>query len=248
MAPRVGDLGVCRKARGWRRADQARLVAPQARGIGTPQARGIGTPQARGIGTPQARGIFALALALALPACDRLSEVDPRPAFANLFGAHLEGREPPPGLDQPWPNLASVPPRPEAPSPTAREELTGRLATDRERARTPQLSSLAPRLPTTAGPPAPPVLAAMPAIRPGPPQPPVPAALPAPQPAPAPRPGAPATMPVPPPARTPAPMPASEVTPAPRPAEPLAPPPPPTPDLFAPPPPPSSDLLAPRRN
>lgn len=206
MAPRVGDQGVCAKARGWRRADQARQAA-------------------------------TLALALALPACaDRLGQLDPRPAFANLFGAHLDGREPPPGLDQPWPNLASVPPRPEAPSPTAREELAGRLATDRERARTPYLPSLAPRLPPAAGPPAPPVLAALPAIRPSPP----PVAA---------QPAAPAALPLPtdarPAANTPAPA-ASSAPPsaAPPPAVPA----PPSPDLLAPPPPPSGDLFAPRGN
>jgi hypothetical protein len=206
MAPRVGDQGVCGKARGWRRADQARLAA-------------------------------ALPLALALAGCgNRLAELDPRPAIANLFGAHLEGRDPPPGLDQPWPNLASVPPRPQAPSPTARDALTGRLATDRENARTPQLPSLAPRLPAAEGAPPPPRLAAAPPIRPAAPEPPTPAAMPAP--APAPRPVAPAALPV-----VPAPS-----TPAPAPAAAPAPPPAPSPDLFAPPPPPSPDLLAPRRD
>ncbi len=189
---------------------------------------------------PQARGMVMLALVLALPGCaDRLAELDPRPAFANLFGAHLEGRDPPPGLDQPWPNLASVPPRPEAPSPTARDALSGRLATDRESARTPQLPSLAPRLPAAEGAPAPPRLAAAPPIRPAPPQPPVSAATPVPMPAPAttPGPAAPASLPAPPPASAPATAPTA--TPAP--------PPPPSADLFAPPP-PSPDLLAPRRN
>ncbi len=240
MAPRVGDQGVCGKARGRCGADQARLaVAPQARGIVSPQARGIVSPQARGMVAPQARVLVMLALVLVLPGCgDRLAELDPRPAFANLFGAHLEGRDPPPGMDLPWPNLATVPPRPDAPSPATRDALSGRLATDRESARTPQLPSLAPRLPAAEGAPAPPRLAAAPPIRPAPPQPPVPAATPVPQPAPVHRPAAPAALPVPPPASTPAPEPAAAP----------APPPPPSPDLFAPPPPPSPDLLAPRGN
>lgn len=210
MAPRVGDQDVLAKARGWRRADQARLAA-------------------------------ALSLALALPACsDRLAELDPRPVVANLFGAHLEGRDPPPGLDQPWPNLASVPQRPQAPSPAARDALSRRLATDRESARTPQLPSLAPRLSAAEGAPAPPRLAAVAPIRPAPPQPAAPVAMPAPAPAPqtaAPAaPAAPAALPIAPPA-------------GPRPPAPdAAPPPPPSADLFAPPPPPSPDLFAPRRN
>jgi hypothetical protein len=213
MAPYGGDDGDHVKARGSPRADQARAAT-------------------------------ALALIVLLPACsDRWAELDPRPVVANIFGAHLEGREPPPGLDQPWPNLASVPPRPEPPSAEARAALDARLAEDRERSRTPQLPSLAPRLPSPTGAPPPPLLAAAPTIRPAPPiapaPPAAPAALPAPSPAPPPASAAPAAIPAPAPAAPEPPAPAMRAP------DPVAPPPPPTPDLFAPPPPPA-DLLAPR--
>jgi hypothetical protein len=149
---------------------------------------------------------------------------------ANIFGAHLEGREPPPGLDGPYPLLSSVPPRPEPPDPASRARVSSGLAQDRAASRDP----LAPtgRPVTGAAPPAPPRLAAVPPVRLDP-VPPVsePATLPAPTPA------------IPAPA-TPAP---AAGVPAPAP-EPLAPPPPPSRDLFAPPPPPSRDLLAPRRD
>ena len=70
---------------------------------------------------------MCLALLAALPGCSRLSELDPRPSFANLFGAHLEGRAPPPGLDQPWPKLSSVPPRPTPPDPATRARISADL-------------------------------------------------------------------------------------------------------------------------
>jgi hypothetical protein len=127
MSPRSAGHGKCWKARGWRAADQARRLP----------------------------GLALLALPLLAGCTDRLSEADPRPTFNNLFfGAHLEGREPPPGLDRPWPKLSSVPPRPAVPDAATRTALTTTLADARSAARTP----LEPRraaAPATPGPRAP---------------------------------------------------------------------------------------------
>lgn len=200
MSPRRHGHGRDRKARGWGGADQARPTLTRA-----------------------ARPAAALVLVLALGACsDRWSELDPRPVVANILGAHLEGREPPPGLDGPYPRLSSVPARPAPPDAAARARLSSALADDRAASRQPAGIAAAPRAPAPgAGPPPPPRLAAVPVIAPDPPTPTVPAAPAAPLPA------APAPAETPPPA--------------------AAPPPPPPRDLLAPPPPPSADLLAPRR-
>ncbi|PWS34166.1 hypothetical protein DFH01_26420 [Falsiroseomonas bella] len=197
---------------------------------------------------------MVLAAILALPACtERISELDPRPGLSNLFfRTHLEGREPPPGLDGEWPNLSSVPPRPEPPSAETRQGLSADLAADRARSRTPLEPGGGAAFPAGEGaPPAPPRLAAVPPIRLEPEA--LPAA-PAAQPIPAPPAGTPRApepaalpSPAPPPARAPEPTAAPPPAPAP---ELLAPavPPPPSRDLLAPapPPPPSRDLLAPR--
>jgi hypothetical protein len=194
MSPQVGAHGRQGKARGWRGADQARPA-------------------------------LLAVLALSITACsDRWSELDPRPVVANIFGAHLEGREPPPGLDQPWPNLSSVPARPEPPDPTSRARLSEGLAQDRAASREalqPSGRSGASGAPPAPGaaPPPPPRLAAMPPPRPAAPL----GAPPAQSPAAAPAPVAPAIAPAVPPAAPPA-------------------------DLLAPPPPPAAELLAPRPN
>jgi hypothetical protein len=174
-----------------------------------------------------------LLAALALGACsDRWAELDPRPVVANIFGAHLEGREPPPGLDGAYPHLSSVPPRPEPPDPATRARLSSALAEDRAASRDTLAPGARPGPAPGAGPPAPPRLAAMPPIRLDPaPTRPEPAAMPAPAPAASP------------PASSPPPAPAAATL---APAA-LAPPPPPPRDLLAPPPPPR-ELLAPRRD
>jgi hypothetical protein len=171
----------------------------------------------------------ALVAALLLAGCgNRLAELDPRPAFANIFGAHLEGREPPPGLDRPWPHLSSVPARPTPPDPALRDRISAGLAADREQSRAPMAPTGGAPVPAGAVPP-PPRLAGAPPIRfdPAPDAQRLPAALSTPAPVTAPRgqPAAPAAAP-----------------------EPFAPPPAPSRDLLAPPPPPSRDLLAPRRD
>jgi hypothetical protein len=194
MSPRLDGHGRDGKARGRRAADQARPA-------------------------------LLAVLVVALAGCtDRWAELDPRPVVANIFGAHLEGREPPPGLDQPWPNLASVPARPEPPDAATRARVSDGLAQDRAASRAPLTPGGRPAPALGAAPPAPPRLAAVPPIRlDPPPTPAAPAALPTPQPA-APRPPESAAAP------------------------PAAAPPPPSRDLLAPPPPPSAELLAPRRD
>ncbi|MFM2148952.1 MAG: hypothetical protein RLZZ187_1258 [Pseudomonadota bacterium] len=194
MSPQVGAHGRQGKARGWRGADQARPA-------------------------------LLAVLALSITACsDRWSELDPRPVVANIFGAHLEGREPPPGLDQPWPNLSSVPARPEPPDAATRARLSDGLAQDRAASREalqPGGRSAVGGAPPAPGaaPPPPPRLAAMPPPRPAAPL----GAPPAQSPAAAPAPAAPAAALAVPPAAPPA-------------------------DLLAPPPPPAAELLAPRPN
>ncbi len=198
MRPRNHGHGRHGEARGWRAADQARPA-------------------------------LVILAALTVGACsDRWAELDPRPVVSNMFGAHLEGREPPPGLDGAYPRLSSVPPRPEPPDPVARARLSSALADDRAASRDAVIPAGRALTAPGAAPPAPPRLAAMPPIRLDPvPAQPEPAAMPTPAPA--------APLPVP-PAAAPAAAPAA-----------LAPPPPPQRDLLAPPPPPR-ELLAPRRD
>ncbi|MEI6160951.1 MAG: hypothetical protein WCP77_14030 [Roseococcus sp.] len=81
---------------------------------------------------------------------------------------------PPPGLDRPSPNLASVPPIPERPDPATRLALTQQLQAQRDllnqpladrRADSPLLQGAAlGQPPIPAGPPRPPVLASAPVI------------------------------------------------------------------------------------
>jgi len=118
---------------------------------------------------PGTAWICCLFVILAMPGCGdaRLAALDPRPFANNVMGAHLEGRLPPPRADDPWPNLAGVPPRPEVPSPAARDALTQALARDRTAAATPlPPGSPGTALPPTPGlaPPPPPSLAAAPPI------------------------------------------------------------------------------------
>jgi len=131
--------GVVIEGRGWRWRDQARRGAALC-------------------------GALALLSGCAIP-----RDIDPRLIVANLFGAHLEGREPPPGLDRPYPTLGSVPARPVAPDPAERARLSAALAADREQSREPLPRTTAAARILAEQPPAPPNLrlpaqAALPAL------------------------------------------------------------------------------------
>ncbi len=170
------------------------------------------------------------------------------PVFTRITGPAFEGREPPPGTDQPFPNLGTIPARPAVADPAVRDALTAALAEERQRSRNPLDPEMRPepvRPAGTAGdrslplrPPGPAPIAAAPRVpwdTPGLPAPSAPAALPQPGTAPAP-PARPAPSAAPPPAAPPAVM--DSAPPPPPPAELLAP--------GAPPPLPPAELLAPR--
>jgi hypothetical protein len=157
-------------------------------------------------------------------------DVDPRYWWRNLSGGYLDGREPPPGRDAPYPNLASVPQRPVPPDAATRAAITAGLAADRQGSRDPLTGAAAgapgvPALPGASQPPPPARLSAVPAIRFEPARPAEPVVV------------APA-------------QPQSSPSLAGPPAAPgpglVAPPPAAAPDLSGPPPVPGSDLLAPR--
>ena len=99
---------------------------------------------------------FCVLLALLLPGC----QTEPGQAVAKFWdrawGPANEGRPAPPNANAPFPNLGTVPPRPEIPDMATREALAARLVQQREASRAPlgALPGAAPRL----GPP-PPALA-----------------------------------------------------------------------------------------
>ena len=180
-----------------------------------------------------ALALLALAC-LGLGACEVPRALNPVEIYREVSGANDAARPTPPGLDRPFPSLGSVPPRPDRPSPEAREAITAALAADRSRSREPLALRPAPgdgapaaAAGMSAGPPARPALTTAPRI-PWAEAPPVPGGGP--------------------PAATPAATPSARPS-TPRPGVPAVPdaaPAPPPPDLLgAPPPPPAPDLLAP---
>ena len=123
----------------------------------------------------QARALACLLLlALPLAACETPGQMNPRALLRDMSGAAADARLPPPGLDRPTPNLASVPPIPERPDPAAREALTRRLEAERDasgtevpvdRRQDPLTEAGTPgQPPIPARPPGPPALARAPAI------------------------------------------------------------------------------------
>ena len=76
-------------------------------------------------------------LCLAVGACSVPEEVNPVAIYNRISGKDDAQRLPPPGMDRPAPNLASVPPRPERPPLELREAISAGLAEDRSRSRDP---------------------------------------------------------------------------------------------------------------
>lgn len=185
--------------------------------------------QAPTLAPAAARPLLLAGLLLLLPGCGWLPErADPILFLRDAIGASQDTRLPPPGLDRPTPNLASVPPVPERPDMATRQAILRGLEAARQAAATP-LPDGRPDAPVTgrAAPGAPPIAAGPP----GPPRltraPAVPwAVMPA------------AVVP----AQGERPLPALPPLPLP---EPGAVPPPPAPELLAPPAPPPAELLAP---
>jgi len=99
---------------------------------------------------------FCVLLALLLPGCETEPGQKVAKFWERAWGPANEGRPAPPNADAPFPNLGTVPPRPEIPDMAAREVLANRLVQQREASRAPlgALPGAAPRL----GPP-PPALA-----------------------------------------------------------------------------------------
>jgi hypothetical protein len=202
----------------------------------------------------------AAAVLLLLTGCGGIpDEVNPAVIWSHATGESAAGRLPPPGLEEDYPNLGTVPPPPPRPDSATRAAVTAALEAERARMRQPGDPGVRLAAPASAtrgaarglsGPPSRPSLSAAPRIpweappggRAGLPSAPSPAALPP----------APPVGDAPPPAE-----PARAAPAAPQPAAPsAAPPPPPSRDLLAPaaptpgagpPPPPSRDLFAPPR-
>ena len=169
------------------------------------------------------RGLL-LGLLLGLAGCIGMPDEGPIEAWRSLTGDPLDGRPLPPGAELPYPNLASVPPAPARGAASTREELSAALAAARDQANQPlPRDRPLPQRPAgsesgdlvPAAPPAPPRLAAAPAVRWDTPDLPNPGAAPAP--------GG-AVLPADPGSAAPPPPPAEMMAPAPPPADMLAPP------------------------
>lgn len=206
------------------------------------------TRQGRGSGV-RAAAAAAIAACLGLAACSMPKEVNPVWIAREISGAADADRPPPPGLDQPFPNLASVPPRPERPPAATREAISAALREDRALSRGPLVLR---SVPGPEGFPAP--APGEPALPSGPPPRPALAGAPripwteAPPPS-APRPTAPAAAPASRPGSATPVLPEMprEAPPPPPPDLLGGPPAPPGSDLLGIPPPPGPDLLAPPR-
>ncbi|UPY38591.1 hypothetical protein [Sediminicoccus sp. KRV36] len=121
----------------------------------------------------QAR-LLAWLAPLLLSACAVPGQINLRLIGRDISGAAAESRLPPPGMDRPSPNLASVPPIPERPDPAVRLAITTRLQGQRDALNEPLPDRRADStltegaaggvLPIPAGPPRPVALARAPAI------------------------------------------------------------------------------------
>ncbi|MBL6456887.1 hypothetical protein JMJ55_16235 [Belnapia sp. T6] len=98
----------------------------------------------------------------ALAGCSVPKQVNPIEIYRTVSGEADAGRPPPPGMDRPRPNLASIPPRPERPPPEVRDAISAALAASREQSRTPLPPRAVPAGPVAASPGDPPIPAAPP--------------------------------------------------------------------------------------
>ncbi len=89
---------------------------------------------------------------LLLAGCEVPKEINPVTIYREVTGLSDAGRRPPPGLDDPFPNLASVPPRPDRPAPAARQALSAALAEVRSNSREPLVLRSVPAGPGAAMP------------------------------------------------------------------------------------------------
>ncbi|MCA3277731.1 MAG: hypothetical protein ING10_00520 [Roseomonas sp.] len=115
-------------------------------------------------------------LALMLPGCQTEPGQNVAKFWERAWGPATEGRPAPPGAGLPFPNLGTVPPRPETPDMAAREALAASLVQQREASREPlgALAGAAPRL----GPPPPALAPALAGMAIPPPAPATPAGTP----------------------------------------------------------------------
>ncbi|MFN7305516.1 MAG: hypothetical protein ACK5TQ_02915 [Acetobacteraceae bacterium] len=99
---------------------------------------------------------FCVLLALLLPGCETEPGQKVAKFWERAWGPANEGRPAPPNADAPFPNLGTVPPRPEIPDMASRDALAAALTQERAASREPlgAVPGAAPRL----GPP-PPTLA-----------------------------------------------------------------------------------------
>ena len=104
----------------------------QPRGAGGQVQAGCGLES----GTPGLHFRLALLLPMLLPGCSSVpSSINPVSWWHDLQGGKIaEERPPPPGADQPYPNLASVPPKPEQPDRAALANIANALIADRTNA------------------------------------------------------------------------------------------------------------------
>ncbi|WP_165982175.1 hypothetical protein [Dankookia rubra] len=83
------------------------------------------------------RSAAGLLVGLLAAGCSVPDEVNPVVIYDRISGKADANRPVPPGMDHPFPSLASIPPRPERPSPEFRQAVTEGLAQDRARSRDP---------------------------------------------------------------------------------------------------------------
>lgn len=114
------------------------------------------SPAHAGIGAAPrlSRGTASLAAALLLAGCGARPEINPVQWWHGLQGgAMAQQRPPPPNADAPYPNLGSVPPKPEMPDPVARQRIASALAVDRANAQYEAKLAPLPNVPHAQNPP-----------------------------------------------------------------------------------------------